>query len=133
MTEMLKVPSELPPVMHPFVGGLLYGLWGWLTRPLQLVVKLGVPDALGDGPQSAETLAAATGCNADALDRFLRLLAGCDIFERLQDGTYQHSPISRCLRHDAPMSAAPSALLQASPSSRAIEPRAYIAHRAARD
>jgi C-methyltransferase len=33
----------------------------------------------------------------------------------LPDGTYQHSSISRCLRRDAPMSAAPSALLQGSP------------------
>jgi hypothetical protein len=115
MTEMLKVPSGLPAVMHPFVGAMLYGLWGWVTRPLHLVVKVGVPDMLGDAPQSAESLAAATGCNADALDRFLRLLAGCNIFERLPDGSYQHSPISRCLRHDAPMSAAPSALLQGSP------------------
>jgi hypothetical protein len=115
MTEMLKVPPELPPGMQPFVGAMLYGLWGWLTRPLQLIVKVGVPDILGDAPQSAESLAAATGCNADALDRFLRVLAGCDIFERLPDGTYQHSPISRCLRRDAPMSAAPSALLQGSP------------------
>jgi hypothetical protein len=58
MTEMLKVPSELPPVMHPFVASMLYGLWGWLTRPLQVVVKVGVPDMLGDEPQSAESLAA---------------------------------------------------------------------------
>jgi hypothetical protein len=50
-----------------------------------------------------------------ALDRFLRALAGCDIFERLPDGTYRHTPISRCLRRDAPMSAAASAQLQATP------------------
>jgi len=107
MTEMLKVPPGLPSVMHSFIGGMLYGLWGWLTRPLQPIVKVGVPDVLGDTPQSAESLAAATGCNADALDRFLRLLAGCDIFERLPDGTFQHSPISRCLRRDAPLSGFP--------------------------
>jgi hypothetical protein len=88
---------------------MLYGLWGWMSRQLQLVVKA------GDEPQSAASLAAATGCNADALDRFLRALAGCDIFERLPDGRYRHTPISRCLRRDAPMSAAPSAQLQATP------------------
>jgi C-methyltransferase len=75
----------------------------------------GCPDILGDEPQSAASLAGATGCNADALDRFLRALAGCDIFEHLPDGTYRHTPISRCLRRDAPMSAAPSAQLQATP------------------
>jgi hypothetical protein len=64
---------------------------------------------------SAAALAAATGCDADALERFLRTLAGCDIFERLADGRYQHSAISRCLRRDSPMPAAPSAQLQATP------------------
>jgi hypothetical protein len=116
MTEMLNVPVErIPPFMRPYAGAMLYGLWGWLTRPLQLVVKAGVPDMLGEEPQSAASLAAATGCNADALDRFLRALAGCDIFERLPDGTYRHTPISRCLRRDAPMSAEASAQLQATP------------------
>jgi hypothetical protein len=116
MTEMLNIPVELvPPFMRPFAGAMLYGLWGWMSRQLQLVVKAGVPDVLGEEPQSAASLAAATGCDADALDRFLRALAGCNIFERLSDGTYRHTPISRCLRHDAPMSAAPSAQLQGTP------------------
>jgi C-methyltransferase len=116
MTEMLSVPVDLvPPFMRSFASAMLYGLWGWMSRQLQLVVKAGVADILGEEPQSAASLAAATGCNADALDRFLRALAGCDIFERLPDGTYRHTPISRCLRRDAPMSAAPSAQLQATP------------------
>jgi len=71
-----------------------------------------VPDALGEEPQSAAALAAATGCDADALDRFLRVLAACDIFERRTDNSYRHTPISRCLRRDSPFAAAPSALLQ---------------------
>jgi C-methyltransferase len=115
MTAMLNAELDVPPFMRPFVIAMLYGLWGWLTRPLQLVVKMGVPDALGEEPLNAKALAAATGCSADALERFLCALAACDIFERLPDGKYRHSPISRCLRRDAPMSAAPSAQLQGTP------------------
>ena len=115
MTEMINTELGLPPFMRPFASAMLYGLWGWLTRPLQLVVEVGIPDALGEQPQSAAALAAATGCNADALDRILCALAACDIFERLPDGTFGHSPISRCLRRDAPLSAAASARLQGSP------------------
>jgi hypothetical protein len=115
MTEMITVDTTVPPFMRSFASAMLYGLWGWLTRPLQLVVEAGVPDVLGERPQSAAALAAATGCDADALDRFLAALASCDIFERLPDGTYQHSPISRCLRRDAPMSAAATAQLQGTP------------------
>jgi hypothetical protein len=76
-----------------FACALLYGLWVWMSRQLQLVVRAGVPDILGDEPQSAAPLAAATGCKADALDRFLRALAGCDIFEGLPHGTDRHTPI----------------------------------------
>ena len=60
MTEMLSVPVDLvPPFMRPFASAMLYGLWGWMSRQLQLVVKAGVPDLLGDEPQSAASLAAA--------------------------------------------------------------------------
>ena len=92
MTEMNTVEPSVPPFMRPFASAMLYGLWGWLTRPLQLVVKAGVPDVLGERPQSAAALAAATGCDADALDRFLAALASCDIFERLPDGTLRVIP-----------------------------------------
>ena len=44
MTEMLNVPFDLPPFMRPYAAAMLYGLWGWLTRPLQLIVKVGVPE-----------------------------------------------------------------------------------------
>jgi hypothetical protein len=115
MTEMLSLPPDMPPFMRPFAVAVLYGLWGWLTRPLQLVVEAGVPDALGEEPQSAAALAAATDCNVDALTRFLCVLATCDIFERLPDGRFQHSPISRCLRSDSPMCAAHSARMQGMP------------------
>jgi hypothetical protein len=115
MTAMINAELDLPPFMRPFASAMLYGLWGWLARPLQLVVEVGVPDALGEQPQSAAALAAATGCDADALDRFLSALAACDIFERLPDGKFRHSPISRCLRRDAPLSAAASVRLQGTP------------------
>jgi hypothetical protein len=65
--------------------------------------------------KSHAALAAATGCDADALERFLSALAACDIFERLPDGRLRRSAISRCLRADAPMSGAPSAQLQGMP------------------
>jgi len=115
MTEMINVPASVPPTLRPYVSAMLHGLWGWVTRPLQVIVKAGVPDALGEEPQSAAALAAVTGCDADALDRFLRMLAACDIFERRPDNTYAHTPISRCLRRDSPVAAAPSALLQGMP------------------
>ena len=45
------------------------------SRALHAVADLGVADALDDIPQRAASLAAATGADAGALDRVLRLLA----------------------------------------------------------
>jgi hypothetical protein len=74
-----------------------------VPRSLHVIADLGVADVLGDAPQSATALAAATGVQADALDRTLRLLSAYGIFERL-DGLYAHTPASRLLRTDHPQS-----------------------------
>src|SRR5438094_7755488 len=44
------------------------------NKALCIAVELGVPDLLHVGPQSAAELAAATGADADALNRVLRFL-----------------------------------------------------------
>ena len=51
-----------------------------IARCLHVVAEAGVADALDDRPKSAAELAAATGLNADALGRILRLLAANGVF-----------------------------------------------------
>src|SRR5258705_9905146 len=74
-----------------------------LPRTLHVIAELGIADALDETPRSAEALAAATGTDAEALNRALRLLAAHGIFER-QGGAYAHTPTSRLLRSDHPQS-----------------------------
>ena len=74
-----------------------------LPRCLHAVANLGVADALSETPQSADTLAEATGTNADALARALRLLAANGVFE-YRDGLFAHTTASRLLRSDHPQS-----------------------------
>ena len=69
-------------------------------------VALGVADALGDCPQPAASLAAATAADAGALNRVLRLLALYGIFE-YTDGVIAHTAASRMLRQDHPQSMRP--------------------------
>ena len=73
----------------------------WTSRCLHVVAELGVADALGDQPQSTETLAKATGTDPQALYRVLRLLSSVGIFE-WKDGTWRHTEASRFLRSDHP-------------------------------
>jgi hypothetical protein len=77
-----------------------------LPRCLHAVANIGIADILDETPQSARSLAAATGTSAEALDRVLRLLAANGVFE-YRDGLYHHSAASRLLRADHPRSLKP--------------------------
>jgi hypothetical protein len=74
-----------------------------LPRALHVIAQLKIADALGETPQSPAALAAATGTNAGALGRCLRLLAAHGVFEKHGD-TYGHSAASQLLRSDHPHS-----------------------------
>jgi hypothetical protein len=74
-----------------------------VPRCLHAVAELGVADALGESPRTAEELAGDTGTNADALARTLRVPSAEGIFEA-RDGAWGHSPASRLLRSDHPQS-----------------------------
>jgi len=74
-----------------------------LPRTLHVIAELGIADALEGTPRSAEALAAATGTNAEALNRALRVLSAHGIFAG-QGGVYAHTPSSLLLRSDHPQS-----------------------------
>jgi DprA/Smf-like nucleotide binding protein involved in DNA uptake len=74
-----------------------------LPRCLHAVAELGIADALGESPRSAEELARETGTDAGALARTLRVLSAEGIFET-RDGAWGHTPASRLLRSDHPHS-----------------------------
>jgi C-methyltransferase len=73
------------------------------SRCLHVIAALGVADEIGDDPVSTPELASRCGANADALGRMLRLMAAHGIFEG-DDGGFRHTPASRLLCSDHPMS-----------------------------
>ena len=74
-----------------------------LPRCLHAVAELGIADALGESPRSAEELASDTRTHAGALARTLRVLSAEGIFEA-RDDAWGHTPASRLLRSDHPQS-----------------------------
>ena len=74
-----------------------------LARCMHVIAEFGVADALENRASSAAELAAATGLNADALGRMLRLVAAHGVFAAKPEG-YVHTPASRLLRSDHPQS-----------------------------
>jgi hypothetical protein len=79
------------------LGGLMVG------HCLTSVTNFGVADALGDTPQTAAELAAATGTDPGALHRMLRLLAANGVFACGED-RFAHTAASQLLRADHPYS-----------------------------
>jgi hypothetical protein len=68
-----------------------------LLHVLGALVRSGVPDALSQGPLSAEQLAERTGLHADALFRTLRCVALQGYFRLRRDGRFEHNSRSRAL------------------------------------
>ncbi|MEU6577826.1 methyltransferase [Streptomyces sp. NPDC046805] len=66
--------------------------------------RLGVADALGDGPMAVEDLAAAVKTEPKPLRRLLRALSCYGVFAERPDGAFTHTDMSRLLRKDDPHS-----------------------------
>ncbi len=97
------MPTDLPAQATP-VDTLMRIAGGFsISRCLHVVADLGVADALDDTPQTPAELAKATGANAGAIGRVLRLLSAHGIFE-VRDARFGHTPASRLLRADHPQS-----------------------------
>lgn len=73
------------------------------ARCLHVIATEMVADHIGDTPQPAAKIAQASGVNADALSRMLRLLATYGLFEETAEG-WRHTPASALLRSDHPHS-----------------------------
>src|SRR3954462_2966774 len=70
-----------------------------ISRCLYVAAEIGVADHLNDAPQTSEALAKATGSNAGALHRVLRVLASHRIFED-KHGSWARTEMSQLLRND---------------------------------
>ena len=80
-----------------------------------IVAEAGIADLLLEGPRSVSALAAATGLDADALGRLLRLLASLGVFAENGDGEYVNTRLSETLAAGAPMSMRDIAALALTP------------------
>jgi hypothetical protein len=85
-----------------------------VARCIHVIAELGVADHIEDQPVSVGELASSCEVNADALDRVLRLLTAHGVFDR-EDGRYRHTPASRLLRSDQPMTMRPFARMMGLP------------------
>jgi len=81
-----------------------------LSRGISSLAELGVADHIQSGiPQSAATLARATGAHEESLYRLLRFTASYGVFRETGQRTFDHTPLSAALRTNAEGSFRPAA------------------------
>ncbi len=86
-----------------------------LTQMIYVVVKLGVPDLLANGPRPADELASSVGVHARSLYRLLRAMASLELFAEDSAGRFSLTPLSELLRSGIPGSLRPFALAYGEP------------------
>jgi C-methyltransferase len=97
---MTTVSPAPPPSMR--LRELAFG--AACAAALRAAARLGVADALGDGPMTVADLAAAVKTEPGPLRRLLRTLTCYGVFTEQEDGTFAHTGMSRLLREDDPAS-----------------------------
>jgi C-methyltransferase len=97
---MTTAPTAPPPSMR--LRELVFG--AACAAALRAAARLGVADALGDGPMAVADLAAAVKTEPGPLRRLLRALSCYGVFAEREDGTIAHTDMSRLLREDDPHS-----------------------------
>lgn len=75
-----------------------------VAAAVRAAARLGVADALGESPATADELATAVNAAPQPLHRLLRALSCYGIFAETQDGRFAHTEMSRLLREDDPHS-----------------------------
>ncbi len=96
-----------------------------VAQTVYVAAKLGIADALAEGPAAAPALAATLGADPAALERLMRALATLDIVTAREDGTFALTPLGRQLATGAPGSLRALALLAGERSYRVWGALAY--------
>lgn len=104
-------PQPIPPRFQ--VSRMISSLW--VPQAIHATAKLGLADALAQGPRSADEVAKQAGTHPAATARLLRSLVVLDLLRQHDDGRFELTDTGRCLTTDAPDSVKSWALLWGGP------------------
>jgi len=77
----------------------------WKARAIYAAARLQLADLLAPRPSTVDELARATGTHAPSLDRLLKALVSCGLFEKSDTGHFTLTPLGAALQIAAPGSA----------------------------
>jgi hypothetical protein len=90
------------------------------AHAVYVATRLGVPDHLGNGPQTADAIALRCSASPDRMRRLLRALAAFDVLNDLGADTFELTATGACLSTDAPESIRPLVLMYGSDNARQV-------------
>jgi hypothetical protein len=93
-------PDDQPRSPGPALVEMAQGFFR--GKVLCAAVRLGVADALADGPRTVDELAVVTASNAPALRRFMRALASFGVVEEMSPSRFALTAFGDPLRKNAP-------------------------------
>jgi hypothetical protein len=100
---MTAAPSPTAHQESPPAAQLTQMIFGFMTsQAIATAAKLGIADALKNGPRPADALAQTLGAHPHALYRLLRALASVGVFAEDPDGRFRLTPLAEPLLSDAP-------------------------------
>lgn len=126
-------PAALLAILNAFRGGLQrlrhatvpapvavleLGFGAWLAQAMHAAVRLGIPDALNDGPRTAEDVARQVGADPGATYRLMRALASNSVLKLRRDGRFALTRTGRALVSDNPAGVAPMVAFIGAPAHR---------------
>ena len=91
----------------------------WVSQSIYVAAKLGIADALRDGPRTCEELGTAVGAHARSLYRVMRALASVGVFAATDGGRFALTPLAELLRTGEPSSMRALAIMLGEESYRA--------------
>src|SRR3954451_14319697 len=78
------------------------GLGFTVSQALRVIIELGIPDILAGGERSVQEMAQATGSDANALHRVLKLLASEGVVSEVRPDHFALTEMGTGLRSDRP-------------------------------
>jgi O-methyltransferase domain/Dimerisation domain len=86
--------SQQPPLVFQMASGY------WVSQAIYTAAKLGIADALTDGPKSVDQIANAVEADADSLRRLLRVLSMLNVCQTTKSEQFELTALGRSLQSD---------------------------------
>ena len=74
---------------------------GWMSQAIYVIARLGIAEALAQGPKTVAELAETVGAHADSLHRLLRAVTTLGLCAERADGRFALTALGGHLRRDA--------------------------------